>query len=415
MATIPPVLSVDDSERIGESLGDGDSRGTVPPAMPEADNDRVRARLWWSARLLYRRRWWIVLAGIVAAVGSVLYALQLPNQYRAETRVLVPEGGSGLAAGLLSSISPSAASLFGGGGGFSRYLAILTSRETLGSAVDRFGLVRVYELDEEPDPRAAAIDELLARSLLEVSLDYDYLSVSVLDPSPERAAQISTFLVERLNERNIELTSSAAAENTELLRTRLSQANLALDSAQAELQALQERYGVIEPEAQASALMSTLAASQAQAAMAEAQYQALLSQFGPENPDVIGAREALESLRGQVSRLESGGEAVMPVPLSTIPRVQRQYAQAMQEIETQARIIQEVQPLYEQSALRQRQQSSAVQVLDTATPPARKAEPRRSILVVATTLGATLLFVALLLLVAVARRVAPSLTAQLRA
>ncbi|MEM1056570.1 MAG: Wzz/FepE/Etk N-terminal domain-containing protein [Bacteroidota bacterium] len=378
------------------------------------DNERLLERLWDGARLLYQTRWWLVAIFVLSSIGSVWYALSLPNQYRAETRVLLPEGGGGLAAGLLGNIAPSAAALFGGGGSYTRYLAILTSRETLGAAVDQFNLVEVYDLSEELDPRLFAIYELGERSTFDVSLDYDYLSIQVLDPDPDRAAQISNFLVQHLNERHIELSSQSASENRALLESRLQQANLELDSAQAELQALQERYGVVEPDAQASAVMSALGTAQSQVAVAEAQYQSLLSQFGPENPDVVAAQAALSAAREQVARLQRGQEAVMPVPLQALPQVQRQYAEATQAIVTQARIIEEVQPLYEQARLQQQREASAVQVLDEAIPPPLKAEPRRSVLVVSMTISAVLLAMVCVVGVGTIQRLGPVVLSRLR-
>ena len=397
----------------------GDGAGEAPPrdvdAALDAANAETRDRLWWAAGAVYRRRWTIVAVTVLVAAASVFLTLQIPNQYRAETRVLLPEGGGSLMSSALSSISPAAAALLGGGGGgFTRYLAILTSPSTLAEVVDRFDLVRVYDLGEKEHPRQAAIGELYERSSFEVSLDYDYLSVSVLDESPERSAQIANYFVELLNERNVTLTTSSAASNRQFLEDRLDQANADLDEAQAQMQALQERSGVIEPTAQATALFSSLGEAQGQAALAEAQYQGLLAQYGPENPDVEAARAVVDAARRQVAQLEGGAAAGLPA-LSGLPGVQRQYAEVMQDLVIQKQIIETIQPLYEQAALQEQREADAVQVLDPATPPTRKAEPRRSLLVIAATLSALLVAVAVALLLAALRRNGPSVLARLRA
>ena len=404
---LPPALAASGD-------GAGEAPRDLDAAYAEA-NERTRDRLWWAGGVLYRRRWVVVAVTVLVAALSVYVTLQIPNQYRAETRVLLPEDGGGLVASALSSISPAAAALLGGGGGgFTRYMAILTSPSTLASVVDRFDLVEVYDLGEEEHPREAAIGELSERATFEVSLDYDYLSVSVLDEDPGRAAQMANVFVELLNERNVALTSSSAASNRAFLEDRLDQANADLDAAQREMQALQERSGVIEPTAQAEALFSSLGEAQGQVAVAEAQYQGLLSQFGPENPDVQAARAVLESARGQVGRLRGGAEAGLPA-LGGLPGVQRQYADVMQDLVIQKQIIETIQPLYEQAALQEQRDADAVQVLDPAAPPTRKAEPRRSLLVIAATLSAFLVAVAVTLLLAVVRRGGPSVLARLRA
>ena len=97
----------------------------------------MRERLWWAASVLYARRWLIAAVTVLAAVASVLIALSLPKWYQAEARVLLPKGG--LSAGsLLNSIAPGVGSLLGGGGGYTRYLAILTSRSMMDDVVERF-------------------------------------------------------------------------------------------------------------------------------------------------------------------------------------------------------------------------------------------------------------------------------------
>ena len=399
--------------------GDGPQSESSPQHYDEVllvENERVRDRLWSAAGAVYRGRWVIGLATVLAAAASIYLTLQLPNQYRAETRVLLPEGGDGLIAGAISSISPTAAALLGGGGGgFTRYMAILNSPSTLGTVVDRFNLIDRYDLSEEPHPREAAISELYERASFDVNLEYDYLGVSVLDEDPENAAQMANYFVELLNTRNVQLTSESASSYRVFLEQRLNQANAELDSAQAEMQALQERSGVIEPTSQADALMASMAAAQSQIAIAEAQYQALLSQYGSENPDVQAALAVVTAARRQSTRLSDGDEAVMPIPLSQLPSVQRQYQSAMQELLIQKQIIETIQPLYEQAALQEQRDADAVQVLDPATPPTRKAEPRRSVLVIAATLSGFLLALFLVLAVFLTRRTAPDVLARVRA
>lgn len=410
---------------IGLSAPGGDGDGPVPPRPVEAPsveaglraaNERTRERLWWAAAALYRRRWTIAAVTALVAVAAVAVTLQLPNQYRAETRVLLPDEGGGLVSAAISAVSPAAAALLGGGGGgFTRYMAILTSPSTLQDVVERFDLVAAYDLEDADFPQARTLAELYERAEFEVSVEYDYLAVRVLDEDPERAAQMANFFVERLNERNVEFQSSSAADYRRSLQARLERSYADLDSTQAVLQALQERSGVVQPEAQAAALFEGLAAAQAEAAAAEVQYQMLLSQYGPENTDAQAAAAAVEAARRQVARLSGGAEAGLPLPLRDLPGVQREYAQVLQEVTIQQAVIETVQPLYEQARLQEQRDADAVQVLDVATPPVRKAEPRRSLLVIGATLSALLVAVAVTLLLAALGRGGPPVLARLRA
>ena len=78
----------------------------------------------------------------------------------------------------------------------------------------------------------------------------------------------------------------------------------------------------------------------------------------------------------------------MPLAVNQLPEVGRQYAQLQQGIVLQGAILEALQPLYEQALLTESREADAVQVIDPAVAPARKAEPRRSMMVVAATLSA---------------------------
>ena len=396
----PGALPDGDGQPLAREASPTDS-GSAPeaPGAVQAGvvSPELRASLWWGARALYRSRWWGVATFLLVSVAAVWGTLQLPNRYAAETRVLLPEGGDAFG-GILETIAPGASAILGeAGGGYTRYLAILTSRTTMEAVVDRFELVEVYELEESQTPRADALKELADNTRLDVSLEFDYLAVSVLDTDRARSAAMANYYIELLNDRNIELSVSSAAGQRRFLERRLDQAQLALDSAQQELQAFQERNGVLALESQAEALMTSIGTARGRVAEAEVLYETLRSQYGDENPDVRAARAAVDEARAQLSSLTNGGEAVLPVPITRFPAVGREYAQIFQEIETQTAILSALRPLYEQAVLSEQKDTDAVQVLDPAVPPAKKAEPRRSILVLSLVAAGMLLWAFLVL------------------
>lgn len=396
----------------------GESTSESPNRLPESEGwvaPYVQQRLWWAARIVYQRRYLLIGLTLLAGVATAVLVLRMPNQYRAETRLLMPESGGGIGS-LLDTVAPGASALLGKKGGtYTRYLAILNSRTMFHEVVDRFELERHYEVLDASSPREAAARELGERTTFEVSLDFDYLAVKVLDEDPQQAAQMANFLVERLNARHIEMSAGSAAENRRLLEKRVQEADVALDSAQASMQAFQERNGVVELEAQASALVEALGTAQGQVAQAEVSYQALLSQYGDENPDVIAAQAAVASARSSLDRLAGGGEAVMPVPMQRLPSLGRQYASIYQELRTQEEILKAVRPLYEQSVMTERMETSAVQVLDPAVAPARKAEPRRTVIVLSVVVAVATLLAFFLIVLAAWREQGQGILTRLRA
>ena len=81
----------------------------------------------------------------------------------------------------------------------------------------------------------------------------------------------------------------------------------------------------------------------------------------------------------------------LPVSQEAIPAVARQYAELERERVMQATIIETLLPLLEQARMEEMRRVETVQVVDAARPPDKKAAPRRSRIVILSTLSAALL------------------------
>ncbi len=398
--------------------GDGPAFAAEPDLAPALEPDEAGTdALWTMAAAVWRRRWWIAAFTVVAAGAAVAFALWLPNYYTSEARVMLPESGGSSMSSLIESVAPGASGLLGGGGGgdYTRYLAILTSRTVAERAVQRFGLVDVYETADKPAPLEAAITRFHKNTSFEVSLEYNHMSIGVRDRSPRLATAMANFLVDELNTENTRLSSESARERRVFVEQRLGEAEAALDSVRAEIQVFQERSGITEPEVQGQALMTAVTAASGAVAQADVYYQSQVALYGDsgENPDVAAARAALAAARGQLSQLTTGGSALLPVPLSELPRAGRQYARLQQEQLIQAQIIEFVRPMYEQAMFSERQTTSAVQVIDHAVVPVKKSDPKRSVIVLGITLSVLVLSVALVAGLALLRLGAPRAAARM--
>ena len=348
--------------------------------------------LWRAAGTLFQRRRFILIITFLAAVASVVIALLTPKWYAAEVRVLQPEGGLSIF-GLVNQATGGLGGLLGGGGGYERYLAILTSRSVMESVVEHFDLIEVYEVEADTPSKAQfrAIEVLSKNVEFEVALDYNYLGVVAYDTDPERAAEMANFMVRRLNEENTRLTSESARQTRLVIEQRLNRATATLDSVRNELQAFQETHGIVELETQAQAMMESVASFKAEAAMLDVQYQALARQYGPDNPQVRAAREARNAARSTMSQAMGGNDELLPVAMRDLPALVNHYARLLQEQLIQKQILETVYPIYEQSLFQEQSAAEAVQVVDAAVPPVLAARPSRRLIVIGTTLSAFLL------------------------
>ncbi|ARA94540.1 hypothetical protein AWN76_016155 [Rhodothermaceae bacterium RA] len=372
-----------------------------PPSGP-IDERRARAEqtFWEMAAVLYRRRRFILGTTMAVAVLSVVLSLMMPVWYRASTRLLLPEGsGSGGLSAMLGDLGPAAAALLGGGGGDTdRYFSILSSRRVLDRVVSTFDLETVYETTDSETPRADAIRLLQDNVEFVIDQEYGFIAVEVYDQDPERAAAMANFFVEELNRVNSELLSQNAANYRRFMEQSLRETEAALDSALAALQRFQERHGVIDLPTQTQAFLQNIAALRTDVLQAEIQAEVLRRQYGPDNPRVRAMQDAAAAAQTRYEAAFQGSERMLPVPQTAVPELARQYAKLQQEVLIQGEILKFVRPLYEQARFDEQREKMAVQVLDPAVPPERKAKPKRSIIVIMATLSAGMLAVLFVLL-----------------
>jgi uncharacterized protein involved in exopolysaccharide biosynthesis len=373
--------------------GQNEARAPSVGLSDEERDARTDEAFWSTLGTLWRYR--VVIAGVtgLAAVLSVVISLLLPNWYLASSRLLLPaQSGSGILAGALSELPSAAQSLLGDAtGDYARYLAILTSRGVAERAVERFDLTTVYETAESETPVSDAIEALRSNTEFVIDEEYDFLTVEVLDQDPERAAALANFYVAELTRRNAELSSQSAANFRRFIEERYQETEAKLDSVLNRLRDLQEEYGVMDLATQGEVFYESLAQLRLQIIQAEAEYQRLLSAYGPDNSLVRQARQSVASARRAYQQALGGGERLMPVAQDSLPRVTRQFYELEQERLILSELVKYTRPVLEEARFDEQRRVEAVQVVDAAVPPDKKAKPRRSIICITMTISAFVL------------------------
>ena len=96
----------------------------------------------------------------------------------------------------------------------------------------------------------------------------------------------------------------------------------------------------------------------------------------------------------------SGEGSLLPVAFDDLPAVANEYATLYRDVMMQGSILEVTRPLLEQARFDEERERTAVQVLDEAVVPEKKAKPRRAFIVITATLSAALIACALALLAA---------------
>ncbi|MDG1753601.1 MAG: GNVR domain-containing protein [Rhodothermales bacterium] len=384
--------------------------------MNDQNTTNVDDTWWHMLGVLFRWRRFIIIVTGVMAVVSVVISLMLPVWYKASSRLLLPNsGGSGIASALLGDLSSAAESLLGGGGGdYVRYMAILHSRAVKEQIVERFDLINVYDLAEEEFASEEALSALADNIEFVIDDEYDFMSIEVFDQDAQRAADISNYFIELLDEENNRLTRQTAGNFRAFVESRYDLAEEERGAMLDSLASFQRKYGVIDLEAQTEAYFSQLAELRASTLQYEIQLNGMRAQFGEGNQQVKNMQSMVEAANQSFQDALDGREMVMPVSQEEAPEMVRQFLNLTMERTIQERILELVAPMLEQARFEEERQSETLQVVDAAVAPFEKAKPKRMIIVIGATLSAFILALVFVLLLDWWKRNSPRFASRIR-
>ncbi|SNB45567.1 Wzz/FepE/Etk N-terminal domain-containing protein [Geobacter sp. DSM 9736] len=343
-------------------------------------------------KVVVKRKMLILKACAVAIAVSVVYSLTLPNIYSASAKVLPPQKDSGGGLSALLGQMGGLASLAGGMGGLTGsgelFLGILKSRSVADAVVKRLDLITMFEAETADDARrtlAGAVQSKIGKDGI--------ITVTAEHTDPKVAAQLANAMVEELGKRSVQLNLTKAGTERVFLEKRIDLVKQDLKQAEDALRSFAERNKTIKVESQASATISGVAKLKAEIAAFEVQLAALRSYQTEESPEVKLLKTSVAKLKGQLSTEEGSGSGGSIPGVGRIPTLGLDYARLFREVKIQEAIFEQLTKQYEAAKLMEAKDASSLQVLDEAVVPTIKSKPKRSIIVILTTVTAFVLAV----------------------
>jgi tyrosine-protein kinase Etk/Wzc len=336
-------------------------------------------------QLACRKRLIAEVTGAAILVG-VLLSFVLPVRYTASTEILPPRQTQSAADLFLGQIANSnlgsLASMAGGGLGLKSpndlYIGLLKSRPVADAIIRQFDLERVYRSRD----MTAARQQLAENTTVE-SEKSGLISVSITDKSKQRAAEMANAYTEQLRVLTQTLAVTEASQRRLFYEEQLRRAKDDLVQAEAVFQQVEQKKGLVQPDAQARALIGNLASLRAQVAAKQVQVQALRSYSTERNPDVQLAENQLSSLQTEVSRLEQRDPVSGPsdTSIEEVPAAGLEYLSAEHELLYRQTLFDLLVKQYDAARLDEAKEAAVIQVVETAIPPDRKSSPRRGLIV----------------------------------
>src|SRR5271165_2267897 len=333
--------------------------------------------------VLAREKKQILLVTLAVAVLATIVVFFLPKMYTATTTILPPQQKQSSLNSMLGQIGALAglgASDLGLKNPADLFVAMLSSRTIEDSLINRFDLRKVYRVSQYQDARK----QLKQRSEI-IATKEGLISISVTDHEPRRAADIANAYVDELHNLNQNLAITEAAQCRLFYEQQLKAEQNELSAAELALKQVQEKSGLLQPDAQGKTIIASIADLRAQVASHEVQLQTMRSYATPNNPDLKRAETELAGLRGQLAKLEHNSAAVgngnIGIPAGQFPQAELEYLRRARELKYHEALYDFLGKQLEAARIDEGQNAILVQVVDNAIEPERKSGPRRLLLV----------------------------------
>ena len=270
-----------------------------PPVTPPLAASWPPPSIGWLevALPLWAGRWRLLLSGLLGAVLGLGLGLSQVVMFTGEASFVVTPAQRPSQAGM-SAMSGVPGAVPGNLSPLDLHVAVLKSRTVADRLIERFDLVRGWDVADASQARA-----LLARRLsFTVARREGIVHVEVEDVHPQRAAALANQAVEelRLILRGFALTE--ARQRRTFYEAQMARARSALDEAQKRLQASGYDRAALRSEPGAAA--SAYGRQQAEIAAAEVRLAALRLVRADSAPEVQKAQAEIGAQRAQLARME---------------------------------------------------------------------------------------------------------------
>lgn len=340
----------------------------------------------------YRRI--IVINVFLVTITALVVSLVMENRYTSVTSFISPKKKGGLfgdIAGFSSSIKDLSKTLGGKLGTVSdeayNYLVILRSRTASEKIIKKFNLREIYEIDKDK-PFENVINELENNVEFNIE-DEGNIIISVTDKSPKRAAEMSNYYVQILNELSTDLSMTEARNNRVFIEKRFIEVKTDIANLEDSLKSFSKEYNVLEMKEQMKAAITVAAELKAQVEVAKIEKDLLKNNLGDNHPLVQQAEIKVIELNKRLASMKFGEEKNIKssldlfIPFENVPEAGIRYIRLMREFEIQTKLLEFIYPIYEQARIEEQKDIPTVLVVDKAIPPEKKSSPKRSLIVIA--------------------------------
>lgn len=316
---------------------------------------------------------------VVAAITFVVFFFILDPIFFSSGTIKTLDKQSGLS-GLISSSGLGELGDLGdiaGGTSASKELAlfenILLSRRCVEETIIKFNLVEEYKFKTMFDGV-----KLFRENIMEIKKDKlaGTMEVGVYDKDPEKAKEMTEFLIEQLNKINMEVNVQNARNNREFIQSRLDIVYGDLKTSEDTLLQYQDMHG-IAPDIKVQLASKIGIELEAEIKAEEVKLELLSKILTPDQSEIRAQEEKISILKSQLSEILNAPDQSDNLSLKGSPKIVMDFYRIRRNVEIQNKILTTLIPLLEQAKIEENRNTPSVAVVDPPNVPDRKVKPKR--------------------------------------
>jgi len=296
------------------------------------------------------KRFLIILTVLTLIIGYLSVYFLIPPQYDSTATIVATEDNqmnpiSAIAGGL--SDLPLNLMGFGGMSSSARYdlfTTIIYSRTNLEKMIQKFDLKKDYGI-ESTEKTIKLLGKLIE---VEITDELAY-EITIRSISPGKSAEMTNYLVEKVNKDVIDLNVKKAQENRKFLEDRYAEVLANLSDAEDSLRLFQEKTGMIEAENQTKSIIEAYAKLESDLGIKQIELAVTEKAIGENSPQANNLRITVQEFKNRINNYIYGkGKNNILLPLSKLPKDILQYYRHFRTVEIYNAMLEFIIPLYEQ-------------------------------------------------------------------
>ncbi len=328
-------------------------------------------------KTLYKWKKAIIIACLIAGIGSSIIVLLLPVYYQASTTFVVASPDQAKPEILFSqgNLEPE---LFGNTNDIDRVLTIAESNELIDYLIESFELYEHYDINPQ-SPKAAYYVKQVFFDLYDIKkTKRDALQLDIEDEDPEQAAAMAKAAREKIAEITQRILKQSQKKTIDAYLTDIQAKEKYLKVIGDSLASLRDSFGIYNQDAQTEEITTQLGKAESDLAFNKAKLGLMKKQSGSKRDSIRNVQARVAGLEEEVKylqgKLKTFNEGMVPVSI-----VERQYFEANISLGAVQQKLKQYETAY-QSPI------STLLIIEEADVPIIKSRPKRTITVLASTM-----------------------------